>query len=108
MKTRVLARTYDETLYADLDVSLIRILLSWRNIGSPSVVEDSKKVKVNAKKPNRNLWPSIRISWNLELGSVVGGGLCRQGVSDINGEFKDVDTARDVMADMLKLLFKEI
>lgn len=45
--------TYDETLYAPLDVSLIKILLSCKKMGNPSVDDESKNVRVNAKNPNR-------------------------------------------------------
>lgn len=50
---RVFEITYDETRYAPLDVSLIKIRLSCKKIGNPSVDEESKKVRLNAKNPNR-------------------------------------------------------
>ena len=48
---RVFDKTYEETLYAPLEVSLVRIPLSCRKIGRPSVVEDNKNVRLKAKNP---------------------------------------------------------
>ena len=57
--------TYDETLYAPLDVSLIKILLSCKNIGNPSVDDESKKVRLNAKKPNRACNASLALLFDM-------------------------------------------
>lgn len=58
-KTRVFAMRYEESLYAPLEVSLKSIGLSLMKIGRVSVVDERRKVRVKAKRPNLFSMPCL-------------------------------------------------